>query len=179
MATRLLLLWLGKEMFHPWQFGARSNQFFVPKVLKNTTSNSAGDLFSEGYISDLQLTTSRAIKKGPEWNHLVNDICTFLKAQKHICYDWRKRYQCEVQENLKDLHRSHMVGPAVGRCTAATRFLAIYHGVSQSVRRRTVVSRWVARKMKDPSRWKNWYLYLRFTVRPCICLPTVCHLGKT
>ena len=60
MATRLLLLWLGKEMFHPWQFGAGSNQFFVPKVLKNTASNSAGDLFSEGYISDLQLTTSRA-----------------------------------------------------------------------------------------------------------------------
>ena len=45
MATRLLLLWLGKEMFHPWQFGARSNQFFVPKVLKNTTSNSANVTF--------------------------------------------------------------------------------------------------------------------------------------
>ena len=78
---------------------------------------------------------------------------------------------------LKDLHRSHMVGPVVGRCTAATRFLAIYHGVSRSARRRTIVSRWVAHKMKDPSRLKNWYL--RFTVRPCICLPTVCHLGKT
>ena len=56
---------------------------------------------------------------------------------------------------VKDLHQSHMVGPAVGRCTAATRFLAIYHGASQSARRRTVVSCWAAHKMKDPSRLKN------------------------